>query len=61
MFDTLNWQKNPRYYLVGDVCAEQPILAATYFNGDDFIDTETLRKYRLLIYDLMGGHGYWKE
>lgn len=61
MFDTLNWQKNPRYYLVGDVCAEQPILAATYFNGDDFIETETLRKYRLLIYDLMGGHGYWKE
>ena len=61
MFDTLNWQKNPRYYLVGDVCEEMPILAATYFDGNDFIETETLRKYRLLIYDLMGGHSYWKE
>lgn len=61
MFNTLNWQKDTRYYLIDDVCKESPILAATYYDGEDFAETETLRKYRLLIYDLMNGSGYWKD
>jgi phosphoglycerol transferase MdoB-like AlkP superfamily enzyme len=61
MFNTMNWQKNARHYLLDDVCSEEPILAQTYFDGRDFTETETLRKYRLLIYDLMSGSGYWKE
>ena len=60
-FNTLNWQKNARYYLLDDVCSESPILAPTYFDGNEPAETETLRKYRLLIYDLMSSSSYWKE
>ena len=60
-FNALNWKKSARYYLVDDICNETPILAATYYDGADFIETETQRKYRLLIYDIMSGNGYWKE
>ncbi len=59
MLDRLNWQKAPYYYLVGDVCNEQPILATAYLDGLDFDFSETMKNYQLFTYDILGGKKYW--
>lgn len=59
MLNLLGLQKDPLYYLVDDVCREQPILAATYLDGLDFELTETLQNYQLVTYDILGGKKYW--
>ena len=59
MFNLLNLQKDPLYYLVDDVCREQPILTATYLDGLDFELTKTLQDYQLVTYDVLGGQKYW--
>ena len=60
LFDKLKWQKDPLYYLVGDVCEAEPILATGYFDGRDFTMTETLKDYQLLTYDFLSGKRFWK-
>lgn len=59
MFNRFKWQKNEFYYLVDDVCREQPILTATYLDGKEFELTNTLQDYQLLTYDILGGERYW--
>lgn len=59
MLNLLSLQKDPLYYLVDDVCREQPILAATYLDGLDFELTKTLQNYQLITYDILGGKKYW--
>ena len=59
MLNMLNWQKSPLYYLVDNVCKEQPILALTYFDGSTFESSKTLQDYELVIYDLLGGKKFW--
>ncbi len=59
MLNRLQWQKDPFYYLVDDVCTSEPILTATYLDGLDFELTETLQNYQLLTYDILGGEHYW--
>lgn len=59
MLNLLNLQKDPLYYLVDDVCREQPILTATYLDGLDFKLTKTLQDYQLVTYDVLGGQKYW--
>jgi len=61
LLNNLNWQKTSRYYLLDEVCAESPILTQTYFDENDYIETEVLHKYQLYIYDQMSGSAYWKE
>ena len=59
LYNTLGIQKPALNYLLDEVCAEQPILAATYFGDNELIETETLKKYQLVTYDLLGGKKYW--
>ncbi|MBR3322850.1 sulfatase-like hydrolase/transferase [Candidatus Saccharibacteria bacterium] len=59
MFNQLGWQKDPVYYLVDNVCHEQPILTTNYLDGKEFELTETLQDYQLLTYDILGGQRYW--
>lgn len=59
MLNSLNLQKDPLYYLIDDVCREQPILTATYLDGLDFELTKTLQDYQLVTYDVLGGQKYW--
>ena len=59
MYNTLNWKKDPLYYLVDDVCSAEPILTATYIENNPLNDAETLHDYELLTYDLLGDKKYW--
>ena len=59
LLNKLHWQKDPVYYLVDDVCREQPILTTNYLDGTEFEMTETLQNYQLLTYDILGGQRYW--
>lgn len=58
--NVLNWQKDPRYYMLDAVCEEAPILAPSYFE-DGAPETDILREYELTIYDILGGERYWLE
>ncbi len=62
MLNSLNWRKNARYYLLDEVCREEPILTATWLDGRD-IDEESdlLKSYELLTYDILGGKKYWHD
>ena len=59
--NTLNWQKAVRYYFLDEVCATTPILAPSYYDDSELVETETLKKYRLLIYDILSGKNNWQE
>ncbi len=59
ILNRLGWQKSPLYYLVDDVCREQPILTQNYLENKEFELTETLQNYQLLTYDILGGQRYW--
>lgn len=61
MFNVLNWQKSARYYFIDEVCATTPILATSYYDDSELIETETIKKYRLLIYDILSGKNNWQE
>ena len=61
MFNVLNWQKDPYYYLLDDVCTAEPILAATWIEGRELTNAELLHDYELLTYDILGGEKYWMK
>jgi len=56
--DYLNAKKTPWDYLVDDVKATTPILTAAYWSISPPPDTEALRDYRMIEYDIMDGKGY---
>ncbi len=59
--NTLNWQKSARYYFLDEVCATTPILSPSYYDDSELIESETIKKYRLLIYDALSGKNNWQE
>ena len=59
--NTLNWQKDARYYFLDEVCSTTPILAPSYYDDSELVDSETIKKYRLLIYDILSGKNNWQE
>ena len=59
--NTLNWQKGARYYFLDEVCSTTPILAPSYYDDSELVDSETIKKYRLLIYDNLSGKNNWQE
>lgn len=61
LLDRLNWQKAARYYLVGEACAAEPILASNYIAGRELKETQSMNAYKLMIYDVLGGKKYWGE
>ncbi len=59
LYNQLNWQKDPQYYLVDQVCAEEPILTNAYLEGRDLKNSLILKKYELFTYDVLSGEQYW--
>ena len=46
--------------LTREVCEETPILAPLYFDYQEIEETELLKKYKLVTYDLVAGKRFWK-
>ncbi len=61
LYNRLNWQKDPQYYLVDQVCDEEPILTATYLEDRELKQSLILKKYELLTYDILGGEKFWTK
>lgn len=59
MQNILNWKKDSLYYLVDDICKEEPILTATYIEDRSLNSAELMHDYELLTYDILGGKKYW--
>jgi phosphoglycerol transferase MdoB-like AlkP superfamily enzyme len=59
LFDYLDAQKPPWYYLLDAVKADAPIVTATYFdeNGEPK-NSEALADYRMIAYDMLKGEQY---
>lgn len=61
MQNILNWKKSSLYYLVDEVCAAEPILTKHYLQDRELNNTEIMRDYELLTYDLLSGKQYWMK
>lgn len=54
-----NYQKDAIHYLLDDVCAEEPILTATYLEDKTLSDSKILKQYELVTYDILSGKKNW--
>ncbi len=61
LLNTLGVKKTALYYMLDDVCAEQPILVQTYFGDESPEYTPLLESYELVTYDIVGGKKYWMD
>lgn len=59
LLNTINASKPTLYYMLDEVCAEQPILVQTYFGDKAPEMTQLLKSYELVTYDIVGGKKYW--
>ena len=61
MLNGLNWEKDSLYYLVDDVCANEPILTSSYLEGRQINMASVMDDYELITYDILGGKKYWMK
>lgn len=61
MLNGLNWKKDSLYYLVDEVCKNEPILTSTYLEGRQVSMPAILDDYELITYDILGGKKYWTK
>ncbi len=59
MYDILNLKKPSLLYLVDEVCEKTPILTRAYYRGSEPEETEVLKEYELVNYDMLHGKHYW--
>ena len=59
MLNGLNWKKDSLYYLVDEVCINEPILTSAYLEGRQTGMPTVLDEYELVTYDILGGKKYW--
>ena len=59
LLDILGVKKSTLYYLVDEVCSTTPILAPSFYAGEEPEDSEVLREYELVNYDILNGEQYW--
>lgn len=59
MYNILGVEKPALFYLVDTICEETPILMKGYFAGNPPEETEALREYQLVNYDVLAGKHYW--
>lgn len=59
MYKLLDVEMPPLVKLSSEVCEETPILAPTYSRNGEIKETETLKDYRLVNYDILSGKRYW--
>lgn len=60
-FNALGVKKPALYYLLDEVCGEVPILSHTYLGEEGYEDSEAMRAYEMVTYDLLGGEKYWTK
>jgi hypothetical protein len=61
MLNGLNWQKDSLYYMVDQVCENEPVLAASYMEGREVHMADVMDDYELVTYDILGGKKYWTK
>lgn len=61
MYNLLDVEKPTLMYVLDEVCETSPILARPYFEGTKPKNTEALKAYELINYDLLSGERYWAE
>lgn len=61
LYDVLGVKKTPLIALASEVCEDAPILAPVYSKSKQIKDSEVLRDYHLVNYDILSGKGYWLE
>ncbi len=59
MYNILNVEKPILGYLLDQVCAETPILAASYYGAKAPAESTALKEYELINYDILNGERYW--
>lgn len=60
VYNVLGVEKPVLNYLLDEVCAENPILAPVYYSeGGEPLETEALKDYELINYDVSHGEHYW--
>lgn len=59
MLNRLDLQKPTLYYLLDEVCQQEPILTPAWFEADPPFESSELSAYKLITYDLLGGKKYW--
>lgn len=59
MYKLLDVKMPPLVKLSSEVCEKTPILAPTYSRNGEIKETETLKDYRLVNYDILSGKRYW--
>ena len=58
-YQILDVKMPPLVKLSSEVCAETPILTPVYSKNDGTEDSEALKDYHLVNYDILSGKGYW--
>ncbi|MDR0853088.1 MAG: LTA synthase family protein [Clostridiales Family XIII bacterium] len=61
LFDYLEVEKPPFYYLLDDVKGETPVLTNNYYEKHSPLETDALIAYRMIEYDTVSGKGYAKK
>lgn len=59
MYNLLEAEKPTVMYLLDEVCETTPILARAYLEEKTPKDSDTIKAYELLNYDLLSGKRYW--
>ncbi len=61
LLDVIGAQKPKINYLLDAICAEAPILTNTWLDEAGAVDSEALKNYEMIIYDVLGGKKYWQN
>lgn len=61
LYDLLGVEKPTLLYLVDKVCEATPILAASYLQEAGPGDSEVIKDYEMINYDILSGKRYWLE
>lgn len=59
MYNLLNLQKPAFFYLLDDVCTNNPVLTHAYLGNNNPVYNDALHKYQLVNYDILLGKQYW--
>lgn len=59
LYKVLDVKMSPLVRLTSELCEETPILAPVYSKNDKITESELLKDYRLVNYDILSGKRYW--
>lgn len=57
--NVFNYQKDALYYMLDEICQEQPILTSTYLEDKTLPSSDILKNYELVTYDILSGKKNW--